>query len=54
MKAKQNLVIDKQTFDTLKTMHTSQAGESNMYDLVYSKKKKALKDDNRLAYYSYQ
>lgn len=33
-------------------MHTSQTGESNMFDLVYSKNK-TLKDDNRMAYYSY-
>ena len=38
-------------FDTLEALKGGEEG-SNMYEIVYSKGK-SLKDDNRLAYYSY-
>lgn len=42
--------IDKQTFNTLEALKNDE--DKNMYELVYSRGK-TLKDDNRLAYYSF-
>lgn len=50
-KKRQNLIIDKKTFDTLKTMQECN-DDRNMYELIYSKNN-SLKDDNRLTYYSF-
>lgn len=50
-KIKQNLVIDKQTFDTMKIL--SESGDRrNMYEMIYSKRK-TLKEDQRLTYFSF-
>ena len=47
-----DLVINKQMFYTLRTLGQTSRGQDNIYEIVYSRKK-ALKDDNRLFYYSY-
>ena len=50
-KSKQNLVVDKQTFDTIKVMK-DKGDNRSMFDLIY-KKSKSLKDDRRLIYFSF-
>ena len=49
--AKKDLRINKETFDNLKILKQQDDGRT-LYELVYSRHK-ALKDDNRLIYYSY-